>query len=73
MLVAGDFGVHQICKPCEEHLQRNLYEPLLEFNRLGPAAVSAIGDGRVAAILRLRREASGVDSMPLSRPEAQPT
>lgn len=53
----GDFGVHTICRACENHLQGHLYSATLEFDRLLPAAVESIGRDRINSITALRCEA----------------
>lgn len=50
------FQVHAICHPCENHLQKHLYTPAIEFNRISDAASKAIGEHRLDAI-RYAREA----------------
>eukprot|EP00041_Stephanoeca_diplocostata_P032581 m.1049202 g.1049202 ORF g.1049202 m.1049202 type:complete len:648 (+) comp24172_c0_seq75:270-2213(+) len=50
----GDFQVHAICLPCENHLQQHLYTPAIEFNRISATATKAIGEQRLDAIRRAR-------------------
>jgi hypothetical protein len=56
VIVKGDFEAHSICQPCENHLQKHLHTPCLEFNRMTKAAIKSVGKARVEAIKAIRDE-----------------
>ena len=56
VVVKGDFQVHTICQPCENHLQKLLHTPCIEFNRMSKAAIKAIGKARIETIKSIREE-----------------
>jgi len=54
ILEKGDFEVHTICQPCENHLQKHLHSSCIELNRLSPVAIKAIGKARIETVESLR-------------------
>jgi hypothetical protein len=56
VIVKGDFEAHAICQPCENHLQKHLHTPCIEFNRMTQAAIKSIGKTRIEAIRTIRDE-----------------
>ena len=54
VVTKGDFEVHAICQPCENHLQKHLHSSCIEFNRLSSLAIKAIGKARIEDVESLR-------------------
>lgn len=50
ILVKGDFQPHAVCPMCEEHIQKHLSVPLVEFSRLSDAAIKAFGVQKIRTI-----------------------
>ena len=57
IMIKGDFNIHAMCQSCENHLQKHLYTPCLEFDRISPIAAAVIGTARIAAIGASRKQA----------------